>query len=645
MNLRIEPPLAVFLGIIIFCMGGVLLLQMLLQKDLYFLGKIFFGHDYKAIYDSAKLILEGTMPYGKTTPNNFMPPTSALASIPLTRIPFERATLIVSLLTYAAVAGSFFLAHRAFNALNLKKSAIVLLFCIGIPLFSYPFYFLFDRGNIDGIVLLFTCLGIYLVFRSRAGWLSHLLAGVFFGVAVSLKIYPLLIIFPLVAQYRWKALASMAVVLVAIIYIDLPLWQAFFETTLERRTTVIFDRENGSLFSTFSFLGGLIGYGEQAKGMAFPVWLMLLGIMFYVDITNIRNADDKTSLSSLVFYLPFMVAVPHTVFHYEFVFLLITLPAISWLWTNTTRNSERAVLLLISAGVGLSQFQVAAVEILYGTKGFSQWVPGFGLLMVLTGVFIYKAMYLYAGNIGAIVESESTNHLNPATKNKRSQPAPDIDLALANNIKLLAKNYSTNFTGLRKLMVRYRPYICPFYDILKNTPEKSSLLDIGCGAGLFLYMHGKINKPDFVAGVDTNTKLNGHIKKLLARKLPHTKRNIFNSISAVGSNNLFDVVTMIDVIHHVPVDKQLEFLREAASHVAPGGSLIYKDMSSSFPYGEANRLHDLIIAREWIHYLPIQSVIDELSQLGFSQTAMSQRTTYWYKHEMVVMRREHHNNS
>ncbi|HBM90547.1 MAG TPA: hypothetical protein DD400_01520, partial [Rhodospirillaceae bacterium] len=43
-----------------------------------------------------------------------------------------------------------------------------------------------------------------------------------------------------------------------------------------------------------------------------------------------------------------------------------------------------------------------------------------------------------------------------------------------------------NETFLLRALVTLRPFICPFEVLLKEIPEKSRVLDIGCGTGFIL---------------------------------------------------------------------------------------------------------------------------------------------------------------
>ena len=97
----------------------------------------------------------------------------------------------------------------------------------------------------------------------------------------------------------------------------------------------------------------------------------------------------------------------------------------------------------------------------------------------------------------------------------------------------------------------------------------------------------------------------------------------------------FDVVSMIDVVHHIAPRHQEQAIAEAWRRVRPGGLFLNKDMASKPWYcGFMNRVHDLVIAREWIHYYPISKVESIPRRAGGSiEHAGTARMWGWYQHE------------
>ena len=102
----------------------------------------------------------------------------------------------------------------------------------------------------------------------------------------------------------------------------------------------------------------------------------------------------------------------------------------------------------------------------------------------------------------------------------------------------------------------------------------------------------------------------------------------------------FDVVLLVDVLHHIPPAAQRDVFRMAAEKVAPGGRLIYKDMAARPRWRAAmNRLHDLVMARQWIHYVPIQSVEQRGAAEQMQLTHAQDVNMLWYRHELRVFTR------
>lgn len=192
--------------------------------------------------------------------------------------------------------------------------------------------------------------------------------------------------------------------------------------------------------------------------------------------------------------------------------------------------------------------------------------------------------------------------------------------------------------GRARILQTLRPYICPFEDLLRWLPETGRLLDVGCGAGLFAGLAGYSRPAIRAVGFDAEP---GAVAAAQAMAHAHfSDRRIAFQHSAVGDpwpEGPFEVVSMIDVLHHIPPDAQQDAVLQSFDHVAPGGMLLYKDMASS-PLVPAwwNRLHDLVLARQWIHYRAIGDVENWLAARGARIVDRGSRRLGPYAHEYLV---------
>jgi 2-polyprenyl-3-methyl-5-hydroxy-6-metoxy-1,4-benzoquinol methylase len=187
----------------------------------------------------------------------------------------------------------------------------------------------------------------------------------------------------------------------------------------------------------------------------------------------------------------------------------------------------------------------------------------------------------------------------------------------------------------------YRPYICPFDVLLEFVPASSTVLDIGCGAGLFLALLAKYKGVAAATGVDLNAQAISIANAMKERAhLGAQVEYMVGSASGELPGGEFDVVSMIDVLHHVPPEAQNDALRQAAAKVRPGGLFVFKDMGRRPHWrAAANRLHDLVVARQWINYCPIASVERWTIDRGFDLVTRDDRNMFWYRHELRVFRR------
>ncbi len=213
----------------------------------------------------------------------------------------------------------------------------------------------------------------------------------------------------------------------------------------------------------------------------------------------------------------------------------------------------------------------------------------------------------------------------------------------ANELAAMAKSLYRTGPLLRRAMQHLRPYNCPLEVLLSIAPESGRVLDIGCGCGIFLGLAVACGKAISGIGIDTSEA---------AIAMANTMRN---ELQAGARDRLtflrigtakdwppgeFDMVSMIDVMHHIAPEQQASSLAEAARRVKAGGILLYKDMVRKPLWRAAmNRLHDLAMAREWIHYYPVERVEASARQLGLREARAETINRLWYGHELRVFRR------
>jgi 2-polyprenyl-3-methyl-5-hydroxy-6-metoxy-1,4-benzoquinol methylase len=194
--------------------------------------------------------------------------------------------------------------------------------------------------------------------------------------------------------------------------------------------------------------------------------------------------------------------------------------------------------------------------------------------------------------------------------------------------------------GLRARQV-YRPFICPLHRLTGLVPEGSTVLDVGCGGGLWLFLLLALGRVRRGIGFDADSRAVAFAAQspalaragglLEVRHVPH---------DSPWPEGEFDVVSMIDVLHHVPAAAQREVLEQAVARVRRGGRLIYKDVGPIPAWRAlASRVHDLVVARQLIHIRPPAEVEGWARETGLGVLHRESIPQLWYGHELLVFHR------
>jgi len=207
-------------------------------------------------------------------------------------------------------------------------------------------------------------------------------------------------------------------------------------------------------------------------------------------------------------------------------------------------------------------------------------------------------------------------------------------------LALLAREWYAEGPVFQRFLQCYRPYICPFEQIIPYIPKQARVLDIGAGCGLFLLLLRQFGRASAGLGIDVNARAIAYADQI-ARLIGATELQ-FRCLADLSEwpTDLVDAVTLIDVLHHVQPAKQRQFLVAASERVASEGTLLIKDIAPT-PHWRAtcNRVHDLLLARQWVHYLYPTEIRAWLASCGLECVEESVINRLWYGHMMLVFRR------
>ena len=116
-----------------------------------------------------------------------------------------------------------------------------------------------------------------------------------------------------------------------------------------------------------------------------------------------------------------------------------------------------------------------------------------------------------------------------------------------------------------------RQLTCDFNKIENFVPKKGTILDVGCGHGIFSKLLADTSEKRIVLGIDPSA---AKISKALSnyrktKKLTFKKAYIYEI-----TNNKFDVITIIDVMYLLPEKEKLLMLVNTKRLLKKSGSLI-----------------------------------------------------------------------
>jgi cyclopropane fatty-acyl-phospholipid synthase-like methyltransferase len=189
-------------------------------------------------------------------------------------------------------------------------------------------------------------------------------------------------------------------------------------------------------------------------------------------------------------------------------------------------------------------------------------------------------------------------------------------------------------------MQRQRPRICPFPELLAHVPPGARVLEAGCGAGSFVLQAAARGDGVTGLGFDADPAAVAMAQRVAARAGLDGVRFEHREAAGGWPDGAWDVVALIDLLHHVTPAAREGVITAAANCVAPGGILLYKDMCRRPRWRAAmNQLHDVLVAQQWVHHADPVEVERWAAAAGLRLRHAERLNRWWYGHDLRIFAR------
>ena len=183
---------------------------------------------------------------------------------------------------------------------------------------------------------------------------------------------------------------------------------------------------------------------------------------------------------------------------------------------------------------------------------------------------------------------------------------------------------------LIRMYARLRMMLSPIVEIERYVPRKGNVLDLGCGSGIFANILSAGSPQRKVYGVDYSSERIETAKKI-SRGNPNLEF-VAGDVNATPFER-FEVVTLIDLLHHMPFEEQDDLLKKVCDKLNKGDTLIIKDLEKApcwkyiFHY-----IQDSISYRERLYFRSAEEMKEVLEKTGFQVERISLATGYPHPH-------------
>lgn len=171
------------------------------------------------------------------------------------------------------------------------------------------------------------------------------------------------------------------------------------------------------------------------------------------------------------------------------------------------------------------------------------------------------------------------------------------------------------YARIRFLIIRRRF----LEEIARHLPERGSVLDVGCGFGLFALYFAMGSPGRVVRGLDREPgRIAAANRAAAALGLTNVSFTVGDLREGVEAGR-YAAAYMIDILHHVPRETVGPLLREVREALPAGGTLLIKDIARTpalkrwFTFW----LDKAMAFRDRVHYWDSRELVGLLESMGF----------------------------
>ena len=183
----------------------------------------------------------------------------------------------------------------------------------------------------------------------------------------------------------------------------------------------------------------------------------------------------------------------------------------------------------------------------------------------------------------------------------------------------------------KNIYFKLRPLILPINKIISQIPVEANILDLGCGKGLLL---NYLKNYESYTGVDLNLSSNKikikNVNFIRDDCVKYTNQNL----------NQFDTFLIIDLLHHLNPDSQLNFLKDLLNKIKKNDIIIIKDILPKNLFTKFwNSFHDLIVSKQIINYFNFKEFEINLSA-DYKIVDRFYKRIFLYDHYFLIIKKK-----